>query len=478
MIRLTLLYAFSFGVAVYAWRDWYKALCGLILLMAVIEHPDMPKTILGIQGLNVWNILCAGITFSWAVHRGEEGRSWDMPAHITILLLLYLSVVLAGFYRMMSDARFIGAIPLASVVSEYLINTVKWVVPGLLLFDGCRSRSRFHLALGSLLAVYFLLGIQVIRWIPPATALSGQELSARSLKILLNEIGYHRVNLSMMLAGASWAVLATLPLVERNGRRLLVVAAFLVLVYAQALTAGRMGYATWASVGLSLALIRWRKILLLVPLVVLLVIYAVPGVEERMAQGFSPASSDRRGTVPQFAAYNPDKPDLYTITAGRNIAWHFIVDKITESPVVGYGRLAMNRTGLSRMLLEKYGESFPHPHNAYLEMLLDNGGVGFLLVLPFYVVILRHGVSLFLDSRNPVFVSIGGVATALVLALLVASMGSQSFYPREGSVGMWCSIGLLLRVYVERARGFSWTEKEREKSDEGEFWTRESATSW
>jgi len=31
-------------------------------------------------------------------------------------------------------------------------------------------------------------------------------------------------------------------------------------------------------------------------------------------------------------------------------------------------------------------------------------------------------------------------------------MGSQTFYPREGSVGMWAAIGLLLRVWVERKK--------------------------
>jgi len=132
--------------------------------------------------------------------------------------------------------------------------------------------------------------------------------------------------------------------------------------------------------------------------------------------------------------------------AGRNIAWHFIIEKDRGVPAVGFGRLAMKRTGLSSMLWEKYREAFSHPHNAYLEMLLDNGWVGFLLVLPFYVVILWHSISLFRDSRSQVFVSAGGVACALVLALLVASVGSQTFYPREGSVSMWCAIGLLLRV--------------------------------
>lgn len=40
-IRITLLTLLVIGLAVYAWRDWYVSLCGLILLMAVMEHPDM-----------------------------------------------------------------------------------------------------------------------------------------------------------------------------------------------------------------------------------------------------------------------------------------------------------------------------------------------------------------------------------------------------------------------------------------------------
>ena len=50
-----------------------------------------------------------------------------------------------------------------------------------------------------------------------------------------------------------------------------------------------------------------------------------------------------------------------------------MIEKIKEAPLFGYGRLAMRRTGLSAFLMEQLGESFPHPHNAYLEQLLDNG---------------------------------------------------------------------------------------------------------
>ena len=73
LIRLSLLYLVITGLAVYAWRDWFKALCGLILLMAVIQHPDMPKNLLGIQGLNPWNLLLMSVLGCLGVRAAPGG---------------------------------------------------------------------------------------------------------------------------------------------------------------------------------------------------------------------------------------------------------------------------------------------------------------------------------------------------------------------------------------------------------------------
>jgi O-antigen ligase len=435
MIRLTLLWLFVGAVSVYAWKDWYKALCGLILLMAIVEHPDMPKGIFGVQGLNPWNVACLSVLLAWTASRRREGLRWDAPRHITVLLFLYLGVIVVGLVRMMADPPNIGSFSTGYLLAEYLVNSIKWVVPGLLLFDGCRTRPRFTLALIAVLGLYVLLALQVIRWMPTGAALSGATLSSRSAKILLNEVGYHRVNLSMMLAGASWAVLATQPLIRHSAGRLLIAAVAVGVMYAQALTGGRMGYVTFAAVGLTLCLFRWRRYLLVMPLVVVLIVSVLPGVWERMFEGFGETDVDE-----------------YSVTAGRNVAWPHVIAKIQESPILGFGRLAMTRTGLAAFLLDEHGESFTHPHNAYLEMLLDSGWVGLILVLPFYLVILVRSLVVFATSSVPLYTTAGGVASALVLALLVASFGSQTFYPREGAVGMWCAIGLVLRVSVERSR--------------------------
>ena len=450
MIRLTLLGLYVLGFSAYAFKDWFKSLCALIILMAVIEHPDMPKTILGIQGLNPWNLLLVAVVAGWARARKAEGLTWDMPRRVNLLLLLYLGVVLIAFARMAASPGLLDE-SLPSLVSEYLVNTLKWVVPALLLFDGARTRPRLLLGLAALLGVYFLLGVQVIKWMPLSYALDSDSLSSRSLKILQNEIGYHRVNISAMLAGASWAIFATRPLALANWQRVALIGATVAVAYAQALTAGRAGYVTWAAVGLILCSMRWRKYLLGVPVLIIAVAVLAPGVTQRMLEGFTASTRDVNVRLEQGGG-SDSGPDAYTITAGRTVIWPFVIRKITQAPLFGYGREAMVRTGLTQYLFVNLGEAFGHPHNAYLELLLDSGLFGFLLVLPFYFVIVKKSISLFMDARHPVFTSVGGVSSALVLALLLAGTGSQTFYPREGWLPMWCAIGLMLRVYVERAR--------------------------
>ena len=449
MIRLTALWLFVGVMAVYSRRDWYVSLCGLILMMAVIEHPDMPKTMFGVQGLNPWNLLLAIVVAGAIAAWKREGMQWDMPRGVTALLFVYLCVIGVAFARMMADRSHMHDWTTPALVSEYLVNRIKWVIPGLLLFVGCRTRKRFYMAVGSVLGVYVLLGLYVIKWMPLEMLTSGAELERRALKILVNEIGYHRVNMSMMLAAASWAVFASRALVTDWRHRAFVVLAAATVVYAQALTGGRMGYVTWAAVGLVLCCIRDRALLAVGPVAVAAILFVVPAAGQRMLEGFDPSTSDYGGDPYEMQR---NGPDMATVTAGRTRIWPIVQDQIAEAPVFGHGLLAMRRTGLVARLAADLDEAFEHPHNAYLELLLDNGIVGAIAILPFYALILWWALRLYADSRSPIFVAAGGIAAAFILALLVAGMGSQTFYPREGSVGMWCSIGLMLRVWVQRAR--------------------------
>jgi O-antigen ligase len=442
MIRYTLLTLGVMFVIGIAWKDWFKSLCGVIAFMAIYLRKDMPTEMFGIQGLNPFNVMLLNLVLAWANARERERLRWDMPPYINGLLLLYLFVTLVAFSRMVADPSGLG-MGNRELISNYFINTYKWVVPALLLYDGCRSRERFHFALLAILLIYVLLGIQAARQVPPTPDLS--ELERMSRERLPKQTGYHRVDLSTMFSGASWAIFASRVLLRRRSHRFWALMASLGVFYSQLLTAGRAGYATWCVIALVLCSLRWRRYLAAVPVVLLIVVIALPAVVDRMLDGIR-TGGDQAGIPARVDV------DMEKLLAGRADIWPFVIDKIKQRPFEGWGRQAQRRLGLAKFAKIKLKDDFGHPHNAYLELLLDTGFAGFVPVMTFFAVALYQSMKLFRDSRSPIFVAAGGTSMALILGWLGGSIGAQTFYPREGSVGLWCAIMLTFRVYNERGR--------------------------
>lgn len=437
MIRISLLLLFIAFLSAYAWKNWFVSLCGAVLLLAVVEHPDFPANIGGIQGANPWNFLILNVLLAWAFRRGAEGHEWDMPPLAGRLLLGCLIVVVVGVIRLLLN-NYPSGYTNSYIVSEFLVNSVKWVIPSLLLFDACRTRQRAAIALGVILGLYFLLAIQVVRWMPLSSISgSGEDFAARASRTIQREVGYNRVTMSNMLAGASWAALAMLPLLRQNLTRILLLGTAGMIAFGQSLTGGRTGYVTWIAVGFLLATVRWRKLLFVMPVALLAIGIGVPSVRERMLQGFG--GKEGNFTVGTSA---------YEMTSGRDVAWPKVIGEIGKAPWFGNGREAMVTTGIKDHLWNAYNESFPHPHQAYLQLMLDNGIVGFLLVIPFFLYVVRHSITYVLVRNDPLVCAIGCTAFCLVLALMIGAFGGQTFYPREGHVGMWAAIGLMLRVHV------------------------------
>lgn len=447
MLTKVLIYGAFLFFIVYAWKDWYRALCGLVILIGVIENPYMPKTMLGVPGLNLWNLLLISVVLAWLVNRRKESLVWDMPKKINILLGIYVAIMLVSFLRMSGEMGFS-----THSVSDYLINTLKWIVPGLLLFHGCRSFSRFKWAMGAVLALYVILALQVIRWMPLDMIGSGDEFQKRAIRIFDSRIGFHRVNMSVMLAGAFWVCISMMVIYKQKSVRIMLWGICGIILLGQALTAGRTGYGAWAAVGLVFALFRWRSLLIFGPLLIIAIAVFIPAAVERMTEGFTEETVSQTGHGLNDGNFDEHGFDLYTVLSGRNLAWPYVIDKGMERPFIGYGRKAMYTTGVAGVLVERYNESFPHPHNAYLQWWLDNGIIGLIPLLWFYYLMCRYSLSLFTDSRNRIYIAAGGMVIGLLFVQLIASLGSQSFYPREGVVGLWAGLGLMLRVYVERQR--------------------------
>lgn len=443
-IRVLALYLVIAGLSAYAWKDWFKSLCGLIVLVAVIEHPDMPKTAFGVQGLNPWNVLMTMVLLAWIADRGRQSYVWDMPHHVAVLLLMFLGVIVVGVLRAAFDRSYIEDYPLMSLVSEELINTVKWIVPGLMLFDGCRTRRRVVIAFVCLLIAYFLFAIQVVRNMPLSACFVGGQPLMHARSKLDFEVGYNSTELAVLLAGSCWGLLAALHLARAKCHRALILAATSVVILALALTGGRGGYVAWGATGLVMCFLKWRKHLILAPVVVILLPIIFPGATARMLQGFGQIDASGQTTMDENA-----------VTSDRMVFWPYVIDKIRESPWVGYGRRAVQRTGLQAYLLAKYDDSVAvaHPHNLYLETLIDNGILGSVPELLFLALMGLYSASLF-RGTNRLYSAVGGLTLALMLAHLIGGLAGENWYPRENTAGMWTAMFLSLRVYVEEKRAY------------------------
>ncbi|ABM02301.1 O-antigen polymerase [Psychromonas ingrahamii 37] len=460
MIRITLLTLLVAYLSAYAWKDWFRAACWLVLLMAIFEHPDMPKSIGGVPGLNHWNFLFINTVLSWYSNRKKEKLTWEMPQIVNTLFFLYAFFIFISLIRYLYDHSgvielfaTIGAPPPGAIndINEYLINCFKWVLPGMIIFDGCRNRKQYDFAIGTLALMLILLALQVIKAMKLGSlTIGGDALQHKAAKIISNSVGYHRVNISMMMSGAFWVIFCLKELVSTKHYWLLILPSCFIVFLAMALTGGRTGYVTWAILGIFYCLFKWRKYILLAPLMFLAITMFVPSAIERLGFGFS--SEQSAGT--QDIEFENEEVNLYEITSGRNLMWPLVWKSIKDAPFFGSGREAMQNLGITLKIKRDYGEAenFPHPHNAYLQWLQDNGFVGAAPVFLLYLLLLKYSLSLFRDNSEKIYVVTGGVSLALLLAFLIASSGSQTFYPREGAVAMWVGIGLLLRVYIERSK--------------------------
>jgi len=427
------------GLSIYSWKDWFKSLCGLIVLTALIGRLDFPDRFSAIQGLNLWNILFANVFLSWLLNRRRQGLVWDMPRNINIFSVLWLGVILVGWVRMAVDRSQLADLTMTHLISGRLIDPIKWLIAALLVFDGCRTRHRIKLALACILLMFALFTVQIVKYVPSTVAFEPGNMEVR--KPIEQNIGLNINDAAKMMSGVPWAMLTIMPLLRKRKYIIFMLGACATSLFAVALTGSRSGYIGCAATVVLLCVLRWRRYLLLLPLVVLILATALPGATARMFSGFGEIDAAGEATVNELR-----------VTAGRNIIWPVVISKIRESPVFGFGRESMRRTGLKEKVGEEVGrdEGINHPHQAYLEVLLDSGLVGFVVIVGLHMVIWVYSARLFVDRGDPLYTAAGGLALALLTGHLVANVGGSSFYPRKIDLGLWCAIGVMLRLYVAR----------------------------
>ncbi|GMU37478.1 MAG: O-antigen ligase family protein [Phycisphaerae bacterium] len=440
-MRVYALYVFTLILMGAAMRDWFIGACGLLLTSLILEHPDYPNSMLGVSGVNPWNILFIWVVVLWMTQRPHEPAAPPMPRAARLLIGGYVAALtiavamgVAGAWGGSGKGMTVG-----SLVMDYFLNPMKIVVLGYLIFDGAKTPGR-QVATMTCVVVSALVTSALALKYRLATGLSGDFMRGRQR--LGNEVGLHANQMAWVLAGTFWGLVAMVGLWKRRWMRWATAAAAALPGLATLVVQSRAGYLALGMTGLVMGVVRWRKLLILLPAGALGVLLLVPSVADRLMMGIDPAHSPMGQT--QY--------DLEVITAGRtDVLWPPVIDVILQSPLIGHGRVSILRTSARGRIEAAIGVCPTHPHNAVLEVLSDSGVLGGGLIIAFYAGFVLVSMRLFRQWHSPLATAVGGVALALVTARLVTGVSGHSYYPIRSMFGLFAMGGLALRVATNAA---------------------------
>lgn len=437
MIRYSLLVIFLAALWIYVFRDWFISLCGLIVLTALMQRGDMPTQMAGIQGMNPWNLTLLIITVGWAVERFKTGSPWNAPPAAIAVVLAYVGLIVVGYARAMLDVSSFPAsenISLLGLTSDELVNRMKYFWAAFMLADGCRTPGRARLAILVILAVGVVYAAFLIKKLP-LDALRDSDGILHMRRRIDKEIGLHANDMAKVLVLTFWGIVVAHGLWPGRLYKLAAVAGGLMTLLGIALCFSRAGYVTWVGVGLLLGVLRWRKLLLLLPVGLIVVCIAMPSVVERTLTGF-----DSDGAS--------NEPDTNEITAGRTgNLWPPTIDAIMASPLIGYGRLGIYRSSAYDGIVDNIGYCPASPHNGYLEVMIDHGLIGMIIVLALFGGAGVMGLQLMRSKANPLLLAVGSLAVVHVSGCLINALSGAFLFPDQGMLGTFCALGITLRVW-------------------------------
>lgn len=434
MIRLSLLYCFILALMIVAYKRWFVALCGLLFLTVVMQHPSMPTNLFSIPGANPWNATFAVVVICWLLGRARDPEIPRAPHGLVLLAVCYaLMIVLAGIaaiidFDSIRDPRWQAVGPRAVVV-DGIINPLKYTLMAVMFFDGARSRQRVKWAMFSAVGSGMCYAFLVLKSVKLRVFTMGYE-DARRLTDKL--VGLFANDMAELLAFTIWAALVLVVLIPGRWWRFSWIVATLLAMAPFVALKSRAGLLAFCTIGLVLGAMRWRKILIVLPIVAVITVVAVPSVRDRVLTGVDNAGHGDH--------------DWDAISAGRVTGlWPPVLEQIAEAPVFGHGRYAMLREDCYEKILLTERSVPRHPHNSYLEILLDTGAVGLLLCLALMGWILFESSSLMLCKEDPLLSRIGAVALIAAVAELSAGVAGSSFFPSQSTVPALCVWGLALR---------------------------------
>jgi len=438
-LNALILAASLFG-CVFILRDFRIGVVLLILLLPISNSYLFPHAMLGITGLNPANLLLFGTLVSYVLKGLFDGslRRFMPPP---LFWLYVVPIIMAGAL----GAGHVGDIAPGLVkyviidfdsapgyIRDVVVKPLFMVIFALLIGAAVSRSEKPEKFLIPTLISMWVMGAMVVVFVY-LSGVSLRELARSDSRGFLSPLGMHAGELGYMYEVAYALLLFTWAESKESGLRLALLASMGLVVVALVLTFSRGAFLGFIVVNALFLL--WRrnaKTLIFGGLLVAVALFLLPNaVYDRVTTGFGSS--------------------LDSYSAGRiDEIWLPLLPEVLRIPIYGQG---LGSILWSEVMHRGAGITIAavgHPHNAYLQALLDMGIAGLILVCAYFAHVWKGFRALSVDPAvSPTLRGffLGGAAG--LAGLLISYVTDSSLMPRPEQVFLWLAIGMM---YGHRAQ--------------------------
>jgi O-antigen ligase len=439
-LNALLLAASLFG-CVFILRDFRIGVVLLILLLPISNSYLFPHAMLGITGLNPANLLLLGTLVSYVLQGMFDGslrRFMPRP----LLWLYIVPIIVAGALGSghvgdiapgLAKYVIIDFDSAAGYIRDVVVKPLFMVIFALLIGAAVsRSEKPEKFLIPTLISIWVMGAMVVVFVYLSGAAL--RELASSDSRGFLSPLGMHANELGRLYEVAYALLLFTWAESKESRLRLALLASMGWAVVAMVLTFSRGAFLGFIVVNVLFLL--WRrnaKTLIFFGLLAAVALFLLPGaVYNRVTSGFGSG--------------------LDSISAGRiDEIWIPLLPEVLRSPIYGNG---LGSTLWSEAMHRGAGVTIAavgHPHNAYLQALLDMGIAGLILVCAYFAHVWKGFRALSVDpALSPTLRGfyLGGAAG--LASLLISYVTDSSLMPRPEQVFLWLAIGMMYGHRIQR----------------------------
>ena len=402
----------------------------LIVLLPVESSYVFPHSIFGLTGLNPLNLLLATTLGSYLVRGQNLGRFVPGP----LLWLVIVPTLFAGLLGLrhvdqihpeFRDEMLIAFTDGFGYFRDVAVKPLLMVLGALLIGAALAKSQKPERFLGPVIVSVWLLSLLSIVYVA-LTGVSLGLLATSGARGFFSALGMHANGLGRLYAVAYALLLFTWGESKDLRLKSILVVTMGVLTLALLFTFSRGAFVGFILVNALFFLWKFNaRTVALALLIVALAAWLMPGaVIGRMRLGL-----DEGG-------------DMNAVSAGRvDEIWLPLMPEILSAPPWGNG---LDAVMWSRAIWSDAMLVVTHPHNAYLQAILDMGIIGLALLLAYYWHVYRHlkelGSNAYLSATMRGFYQ--GAVAALACFLLTGFSGS-SLRPAPEFAFLWIAIGMM-----------------------------------